>query len=166
MPAASLPRGMLRKTLKIRTQGNLSACTGVELSFSFNIIYSHSETAPSEPESPHDRSLTITLRHTHTHTHSVGVLWKSDQPETQNCTWQHTTLKRDSHPCYRVVRTHNPSRPAAADTRLRPRCQWDRSLNILGRCNSLYNLFWTAACLVLVLCRLFQLALTAIYLVK
>jgi hypothetical protein len=102
--------------------------------------------------------------HSDTHTHSVGVLWKSDQPEAQNSTWQHTTLKTDSHTCSRVVRTHNSSRPEAAETRLRPRGQWDRSLNILGKCNSLYNIFWTASSLVLVLCRLFQLALTAMYL--
>ena len=29
---------------------------------------------------------------------SVGLLWTSDQPDTETCTRQHTTLKRDWHP--------------------------------------------------------------------
>ena len=28
----------------------------------------------------------------------VGVLWMSDQPDTQTSTWQHTTLTTDRHP--------------------------------------------------------------------
>ena len=28
---------------------------------------------------------------------SVGVLWTSDQPVTETCTWQHTTLTTDIH---------------------------------------------------------------------
>jgi len=31
--------------------------------------------------------------------HSVGILWTSDQPDAETCTWQHTTLKRRRHPC-------------------------------------------------------------------
>jgi hypothetical protein len=33
--------------------------------------------------------------------HSVGLLWTSDQPDAEVCTWQHTTLTRDRHPCPR-----------------------------------------------------------------
>jgi len=38
--------------------------------------------------------------------HSVGLLWRSDQPETETSTWQHTTLRRDKYPCNR--RDSNP----------------------------------------------------------
>jgi hypothetical protein len=31
--------------------------------------------------------------------HSVVLLWMSDQPDTENFTWQHTTLTRDRHLC-------------------------------------------------------------------
>jgi hypothetical protein len=27
--------------------------------------------------------------------HSVGLLWMTDQPDTDTSTWQHTTLTRD-----------------------------------------------------------------------
>jgi len=30
--------------------------------------------------------------------HSVGLLWTSDQPDTETPTWQHTTPRRNSHP--------------------------------------------------------------------
>jgi hypothetical protein len=30
--------------------------------------------------------------------HSVGLLWKSDQPDAETSTWQHTTLMTDIHP--------------------------------------------------------------------
>jgi len=29
--------------------------------------------------------------------HLVGLLWTSDQPESETSTWQHTTLSRDIH---------------------------------------------------------------------
>ena len=38
--------------------------------------------------------------------HSVGLLWKSDQPDAEISTWQHTTLTTDGHPCPR--RDSNP----------------------------------------------------------
>jgi hypothetical protein len=34
------------------------------------------------------------------------------------------TLTTDRHPCPRGTRTHNPSKRAAADLRIRPRCHW------------------------------------------
>ena len=82
MLATSLPCGVLCKSVKIRTQGNVTVCTRVELCLSLNIIYVHGATAPSGPGPPHDRSPTITLRHVH----SVGVLCTSDQPVAQNST--------------------------------------------------------------------------------
>jgi hypothetical protein len=38
--------------------------------------------------------------------HSVGLLWTSDQPDTETSTWQHTTLTRARYPCPR--RDSNP----------------------------------------------------------
>ena len=58
--------------------------------------------------------------------HSVGLLWTSDQPHAQTSAWQHTTLTTDRHPCPRWVWTHNLSKLAAADPRLRPHGHWDR----------------------------------------
>jgi hypothetical protein len=51
----------------------------------------------------------VSKLHDHTHLdtlHSVGLLWTSDQPDAETSTWQHTTLKRDRHPCSR--RDSNP----------------------------------------------------------
>jgi len=58
--------------------------------------------------------------------HSVGLLWLSDQPDAETCTWQHTRLTGDKHPHPGGNRNHNPSHQAAADPRLRPRGHWDR----------------------------------------
>jgi hypothetical protein len=38
--------------------------------------------------------------------HTEWILWTSDQPDTETCTWQHTTFKRHTHPCPR--RNSNP----------------------------------------------------------
>jgi hypothetical protein len=56
--------------------------------------------------------------------HSVGLPWTSDRPIADTSTWQHTTLKRDKHPCPGGIRTHNPSNRAAADRRIRPCFLW------------------------------------------
>jgi len=42
------------------------------------------------------RGFTITFK---THTQSVGLPWKSDRPDVETYTWQHTTLTRDRHRC-------------------------------------------------------------------
>jgi hypothetical protein len=47
---------------------------------------------------PHDHTLDTP--------HSVGLLWTRDQLVAETCTWQHTTLTRDRHPCPR--RDSNP----------------------------------------------------------
>jgi len=57
---------------------------------------------------------------------SVGRLWTCDQPVAQNTTWQHTTHTTDIHPCPGCIRTHNFSRRAATDLRLRPNGHLDR----------------------------------------
>jgi hypothetical protein len=55
-------------------------------------------TTPWGPRPPHCSRL-------HDHTwdtpHSVGLLWTRDQPVAETSIWQHTTLKRDRHPCPR-----------------------------------------------------------------
>jgi hypothetical protein len=43
------------------------------------------------------------------------------RPVAGTCTWQNTTVKRDKHPCPAGIRTHIPSKRAAADLHLRPR---------------------------------------------
>ena len=71
-------------------------------------------------------SFTRLLYHTHNNTtQSVGLLWTSDQLLAETSTWQHTTLTTDIH-APGGIRTHNLSRRAAADLRLRPRGYWDR----------------------------------------
>jgi hypothetical protein len=50
--------------------------------------------------------------------HSVWLLWSSDQLVAETSTWQHTTLTTDRH-ATDGIRTHNPSKRAAADPRLK-----------------------------------------------
>jgi hypothetical protein len=114
MLATSLPCRLLCKSVKIRTQGNVTTCTGVELDLSLDTIYDHVATAPSGPGPTHDRSPTITLRHVH----SVGVLWTCDQPVAQDSTGQHTTLTTDKHPSPR--RDSNPQSQQASGRRHTP----------------------------------------------
>jgi len=54
--------------------------------------------------------------------HSVGLLWTSDQPDSETYTSQHTTLTREKHPFPGIPQ----SQREAADPRLRPRGHWDR----------------------------------------
>ena len=46
-------------------------------------------------------SFTRFLDHTHDARQSVGFLWTRNQHVAETSTWQHTTLKRDKHPCPR-----------------------------------------------------------------
>ena len=59
----------------------------------------------------------------HTTHQSVGLLWTSDQFVAETSTGQHSqqTNVHDSD----GIRTHNLSRRAAADLRLRPHGHWD-----------------------------------------
>jgi len=41
----------------------------------------------------------VSRSHTTTQDKSVGLLWTSDQLVAETCTWQHTTLTTDKHPC-------------------------------------------------------------------
>jgi hypothetical protein len=53
---------------------------------------------------------------------SVGLLWTSDKPNAQTCTWQHATLTRNRHPCFR--QDWNPQSQQVNGRR--PRGNWDR----------------------------------------
>jgi hypothetical protein len=50
--------------------------------------------------------------------HSAELPWTSDQPDVETSTWQHTTLKRDRHPCPR--RDSNPQSQQAKGGRPTP----------------------------------------------
>jgi len=54
--------------------------------------------------------------------HSVGLLWTSDQPDTETYTLQHTTYTKDRHPC---PRRDSNSQPQQASRR-KPRGHRDR----------------------------------------
>ena len=80
-----------------------------------HIFFPSGSTAPSGPGPPHD--------HTHLDTlHSVGLLWTSDQPDSETYL---TTLTTGIH-VPGGIRTRNPSKRTAANPRLRPRGHWDR----------------------------------------
>jgi hypothetical protein len=55
----------------------------------------------------------------------VELLWTTDQPDAETSTRQHTILTRDIHHAPGAIRTHNPSKRTAADTRLRLCSNWD-----------------------------------------
>jgi hypothetical protein len=61
--------------------------------------------------------------------HSVGLLWTSDQLVAETSTWQNTTLTTDIH-ASGGIQTHNISRRAAANLRLRPRSYRDRLMKV------------------------------------
>jgi hypothetical protein len=65
--------------------------------------------------------LTVEASRSHSDTpQSVRLLWASDQPDTQTSTWQHITLTTEIH-AHCGIRTHNPSKRAAAEPLLQPR---------------------------------------------
>jgi hypothetical protein len=81
------------------------------------------------------RASSLSTLHDRTQTpHSVGLLWTSDQPDAETSTSHHTTLTTDRHPCRGGIRTHGPSKRAAADPRLRPRSHWDGLTNVHTAC--------------------------------
>jgi len=65
---------------------------------------------------------------------SVGLFWTSDQLVAETSTWQHTTLTTNIH-APGGIRTHDFSRRAAVDLRLRPCGHWDRHYNHLSVIN-------------------------------
>ena len=72
------------------------------------------------------RLLIIDPARSHSDTpHSVGLLWTNDQPDPQTSTYQHTALTIHA---LGGIRTHKPSKRAAADPSLRSRGHWDRQV--------------------------------------
>ena len=60
---------------------------------------------------------------------SVGLIWTHDQLVAGTSIWQHTPLKTDKHASPGGIRTHDLSRRAAEDLRLRPRGHWNRHIH-------------------------------------
>ena len=88
----------------------------------------------SQPHSDLDR-LIVKFPWSHSDTpQSVGLLWRSDRRVAETSTWQHTTFTTIHAPG--GIRTHNLSKRAAADLRLRPRGHWDRRSTYLLLINS------------------------------
>jgi len=77
----------------------------------------------STPKPPRIDSPRVLHNHTqHSDTpHSVGLLWTSDQPDAETSSWQHTSNIHDLG----RIRTHDLSKRAVVDPRLRPRGHWD-----------------------------------------
>jgi hypothetical protein len=66
---------------------------------------------------------------------SVGVLWTSDQLVAETSTWQHNHTQQKNIHAPGGIRTHDRSRRAAVDLRLRPRGHWDRHCKTLPKLN-------------------------------
>ena len=84
-------------------------------------IFCFGATAPSGQWPPHSRGSETTYNNP---PQSEGLLRTSDRLVAETSTWQHTTPTTDIH-VTGGIRTHNPSKPAASDLRLRPRDHWD-----------------------------------------
>jgi hypothetical protein len=72
---------------------------------------------------------------------SVQLLWTSDQLVAETSTWQHTTHTTEKHPCQGGIRTHDRSRRAAVDLRLRPGGHWDRRAFLVTNIQFEYDLY-------------------------
>jgi hypothetical protein len=63
----------------------------------------------------------------HSHTTRGRTLWKSDRPNAETSTWQHTTLTTDRYPCPRLdSNPQSPSKRTVTDPCFRARGHWDR----------------------------------------
>jgi hypothetical protein len=58
------------------------------------------------------------------HTTMVGLLWTSDWPTAGTSTWQHTTLRRDRHPCLHWIQTCILSKRVVTDPCCRMHGHW------------------------------------------
>jgi hypothetical protein len=86
-------------------------------------IFFHGTTALSGPRPPHYRGFTITLRHTTLGRTPLDILSQRPLPDnTQHS--QRTVIHANGG-----IRTNNPSKRVAVDTRLRPHSHWDRPKN-------------------------------------
>ena len=67
--------------------------------------------------------------------HSEGLLRTGDQPEAEKSDKTQQSQGTNIHASGGIL-THNPTKPAVAEPRLRPRCQWDRQVQIYS--NKMY----------------------------
>jgi len=88
-------------------------------------FFGHGATSPSGPRQPTYQGFTITLRHT-----TLGTCPLDEGSAHRRDRYFTTHNTHDIH-ATGAIRTRNPSTPAAADSRLRPRGQWYQ-LNICG----------------------------------
>jgi len=91
--------------------------------------------SPRGPGPPLSRGFYITRNED---PQSVGLLWTSDQLVAETSTWEHTTLTTNIHAPV-GIRTHNISRRAAEDLRLRPRGRLDRLIARLHTSFTVYT---------------------------
>ena len=63
-------------------------------------------------------SYCFTWSYTVAHTDSVGILWTTDKPVAETCTWQHKTLTRDRY--WSSQRDSNPQSQHASSRRPAP----------------------------------------------
>jgi len=82
------------------------------------------ESPPSGPGPPHSWGFRITHDDA---PQLVQLLWMSDQPVAETCTWRHTTLTKIIH-APGGIWTHSLTRRAAVDLRIRLCGHWDRHL--------------------------------------
>ena len=80
------------------------------------------------PSGPGPLFIEASQSHSFRNTTLARTLLDEYQPDAQTSTW-HTTITQANIHCPGGIRTHNPSKQAAEDRRLRPRGQWDQPLN-------------------------------------
>ena len=91
----------------------------------FVFFFFHGATSSSRPRHPNYQGFTITLRHT-----TLGTCPLEEWSAHRRDLYLTTHNTHDNH-ATGAIRTRNPSKPAAADSRLRPHGHWDQ-LNICG----------------------------------
>jgi hypothetical protein len=85
---------------KQATEGQVTEIGACVLEFNI-LTQSHFFTMVQQPPMGQDLLIIEASRSHSDALHSVGLLWTSDQVDTQTSTWQHTALTTDRHPCPR-----------------------------------------------------------------
>ena len=92
--------------------------------------------------------------------HSLGLLWMSDQPDTDTYLYltTHNNHKRQAFIPPGSTRTHNPSKRMATDPHLRLPCNWDRLVYLVMPIYGLLTFleikfaFWLSCCVCVCVC--------------
>ena len=94
-----------------------------------------------EFEPPHSRVSEITHIDTR---QSVGLLWTGDQPVAETSTWQRIQHPQRTNIHDPVgIRTRNPCKRSAVDTRLRPLGNWDNAVSLSDKMQGNDNCVYT-----------------------